>query len=424
MLQDREVAIDQFIKITAGGVKIADYDQIQAALVKRYKEVYGSDIDLANVTADGIFVNDLSLIINNILQSFKTLYSNLDVDTATGSYLEALCRLSNVNRLPATQSIAQLEITSTEDTLLNNGTIFVDSIGNEWIYEGNTIEIKASSSTSTLIKVVCSTYGAIVAKAGSITQTLEASYLIVNQNKDASIGRDMETDSQLRARRTQSNGAQGVTVLESLIGDLLEIDGMEDIEIKNNNTNEEKVTEDGTTMSPHSVYIITRQREGIEIPKQIIGEIISNKMTPGISTNESGVSDVTQKQEWLVVLDPNISWVNQKVYWKKAKPIYPVCTVTITPGIFFAESTINDIGEEIIKYLNGIKLSSLPDKNQMIITATYADPKFNGAGTYIVKDVNLGAISSNPNTYFDYNHFEYSISGSDIIITFTNNKGE
>jgi hypothetical protein len=99
MLQDREVPIDQFIKITAGGIVIADYDQVQSALVKRYKEIYGSDIDLANTTADGVFVNDLALIINNILQSFKTLYSNLDVNTASGVYLDSLCRLSNITRI-------------------------------------------------------------------------------------------------------------------------------------------------------------------------------------------------------------------------------------------------------------------------------------------------------------------------------------
>ena len=67
MIQNREINIDELLKITAGGIKIADYDQILAALVKRYKEVYGSDIDLANTTADGVFVNDLALMINNIL---------------------------------------------------------------------------------------------------------------------------------------------------------------------------------------------------------------------------------------------------------------------------------------------------------------------------------------------------------------------
>ena len=141
MLQNRNVSIDEFIKFTAGGPIIADYDQIQTALINKYKEVYGYDIDLANTTADGIFVNNLALIINNILQSFKTLYSNLNINTASGVYLDNLCRLSNVTRKRATQSTADLLISATQDTTLYNGTIFIDNTGNEWIYNGNDIAI-------------------------------------------------------------------------------------------------------------------------------------------------------------------------------------------------------------------------------------------------------------------------------------------
>lgn len=419
MLQERNVNIDEFIKITAGGIKIADYDQVQAAIIKRYKEVYGSDIDLANTTADGVFVNDLALIINNILQSFKVLYSNLDVNTASGVYLDRLCRLSNVTRKTATQSTAQLRITSTQDTTLLSGTAFVDTSGNSWIYKGPTLNITANSEAIS-ITVTCTIYGAIEATAGSITQTLEASYLEVEQERDANVGREDETDAELRARRAQSTGAQGITVLESLVGALLDIDGIEDVQIINNNTDSDSTAQDGSTIKKHSIYVILRETEDLIIDTSVIGDVIHDKLTPGINTNEfTGNSANGESQNYIAVLDENINWLNQTIYWKKAVPIHPTCSVTITPLTFYADSTTTTIINEVKEYLNSVRLSQLPSKNDMIVTAMYADPTFKGAPTYIVKDV-VAPTLTNPNTYYKYTTGSVTTqSNGDLLITFS-----
>lgn len=419
MLQDREVSIDKFISITAGGIVIADYDQVQSAIVKRYKEVYGSDIDLSNTTADGVFINDISLIINNILQSFKVLYSNLDVNTASGVYLDSLCRLSNVTRKSATQSSAYLRISAISTTTLNSGTKFIDYTGNEWTYNGPSLTIDENASEATQILVTCDTYGAIEAPPGSIYQTLESSYLIVEQESPASIGLEDETDAELRARRAQSTGAQGTTVLESLVGELFDIDGVKDVQVINNNTDSDITAADNTVVKKHSVYIIVREIENLNISENTIGQIIYNKLTPGINTNAfTGDSSNGINQNYIAVLDENITWLNQTLNWKKAIPIKPSCSVTITPLTFFANTTTAEIAKQVMNYLNNVRLSQLPTKNDMIVTAMYSDPTFKGAATYIVKDVTIPS-TPNPNTYYNYTNYQTSQSGNDIIITFS-----
>lgn len=399
MLQTRDVDISQFIKITAGGVQIADYDQVQAALIRRYKEVYGSDIDLANTTADGIFVNDLALIINNILQTFKAVYANLDIETASGVYLDTLCKLSNVTRKNATRSIAQLQISSNVATTLANNTIFVDTTGNEWTYNGQDIAIVANAEPI-IITVQCNEYGAIEATAGSIIQTLEMSSLNVVQATDASVGQEDESDADLRARRAQSNGAQGVTVLESLVGALLELDGVDDAQIINNNTDDAKLQSDGTTVPAHSVYVILRTRQNLQLSNDIIGNIIAEKLTPGIPSTEFTGSNGESKS-YLSKLDPNISYLDSTIYWKDATPINPSCTVTIIKSNFYADTTSDLIKNAVIEYLNNVNLSAKPTVNDMLITATYADPTFRGAGTYVVSNVTVPS-GDNPNTYYNY----------------------
>ena len=419
MLQNRNVTIDKFIQVTAGGIKIADFDQIQNALINKYKETFGSDIDLANTTADGVFINDLSLIINNILQSYKILYANLDVDTASGVYLDSLCRLSNVSRKTATQSTAQLRISATQDTSLLSGTIFVDSTGNEWTYNGSTLTIQANAEAVPIV-VTCNTYGPIEAKKGSIYQTLEASYLTVSQDVDANVGQNDETDDELRARRAQSTGSTGTTVLESLVGALLDVDGIEDAQIINNNTDSDETAADTSTISKHTVYVIIRQTDNLDIPDSTIGELIYNKLTPGIGTSQFTGDDTNgTSQEYVAKLNENINWLNQTIYWKRAKAISPACSVTITPLDSYAgESTTTDIISDMLYYLNNVKLSQMPTKNDMIITAVYSDPKFKGLPTYIVKDVTI-PTGSNPNTYFKYTTGTPTTQGNDIVISFT-----
>ena len=412
MLQDREVNIDEFISFNSSGVVIADYDQVQAALVKRYKEIYGLDIDLANTTADGVFVNNLALIINNILQSFKLLYSNLNVDTASGDYLDSLCRLSNVTRKPATKSTAQLILSTTQDnTPIEPGIIFIDTTGNEWelleeglpAYQGTPILLDIGDEY--VVTVTCTQTGPIEANPNSITETLEASALVISQPEAAAIGSNGETDSELRARRDQSNGSHGITVEESLIGSLLAVEGIEDAYVIDNNTDtDDENTADGTTIKAHSIYISIRRRENVQISNEIIGNIIYNTLTPGIATNAFN-DDVSNEyattgisKNMIYPLSDLVTYLQNIVYWKECVPITPIITFDIRKGRNYSESTTNAIVQDIVDYLNTIQISKVPDTNNIIITATYADPN----AAYIIQDVDVSNAEVNPITYFHY----------------------
>lgn len=426
MLQDRERSFDEFIKITAGGVDVADYDQIQAALIKRYKEVYGEDINLANTTADGIFINDLSLIINNILRSFEILYSNLNVETANGTYLDTLCKLSNVSRLQSTASTAELQITTTVNNTLSKGTIFIDTTGNEWTYNGETILIDANASQATTITVTCNELGPIVAPAGSITQTLEASTFKVVQEKAANVGRNDETDAHLRARRAQSTGATGTTVLESLAGALLTLDGVDDVQIINNVSKDNYVASDGTPVPLHNIYAILRYNDNVKVDDTKVANIIYDKLTPGISSTAFGTTaKAGTGHSFEVSLNNEVDFLKQTINWKEATPIAPQMSIKISRTLFYAgDTTTKQIADAVISYLNSIKLSQMPMKNDIIIAATYAGDTFKAQPTYVVTDVTLPSFASynnvNPNTYFKYTTYtDDSATSVDDTLTIT-----
>lgn len=433
MLNERNFNIGNFCKLTTAGLQVAEFVDIRTALINRYKAVYGSDIDLSTASADGVFVNDIAVIMNNILQTMKSLYSNLDVNSASGVYLDNLCRLSNVIRKSATKSTASLVVTSLftsgepvvfgdkdgNDNILNRLT-FIDNSGTEWVANAS---ITLGPRESKEITVTCSEFGPVDAPAGWISQTMLAMNLSVSQPNNAILGETQESDTQLRARRAQSSGADGVTVLESLIGALLEISGINDVRIYNNNSLFEQTALDSTKISAHSVYVIIRQTEGLNIDDSIIGELIYNKLTPGIKTVQSSAASTNgelKQYEFIPqLLNVAVTFLSQMVYWKKAIPIHPTITIKITPTNNFVETEFDDIFESVTRYTDNILISESIDASQVFMSVFEADPTFKGQRTYSVLPSNVTvANTANPDTYYKYTTKSF-VKNSDNTYTLT-----
>ena len=424
MFKERNFKIGDFIRLTSAGLEIAEFVNIRDVLISRYKEIYGSDIDLNTANADGVFVNDLALIINNILQTMKNLYANLDINTASGIYLDNLCRYANITRFPATASSASLVVTnntSAEKTfgdLDGNGNTlntltFVDKSGTEWI--GNAITLAAGASQE--ITVVCSIKGEVKAPAGWITQTMLVLGLGVNQAHDAILGTNVETDNELRLRRAQSSGANGTTVLESMTGALLAVSGIEDVKIYNNNTAEDKTALDGTTVTNRSIYVILRQHEGLTISNDTIGEIIYQKSTPGIFTCKT--ADTTTGVSGEYTFTPsNISFFGQKVYWKKAIGIAPKIMIDFTKTQYFEDNELDIMGEAILNYANNLLIGEQISKDLVFSSIYSADPMFKGQRTYNVLYSGITIENkTNTDTYYNYTKYAFNETKTQLIIS-------
>ena len=414
------MTINNFVQFTANGLNVANFTEIRAALIERYKSVWGNDIDLSTGTADGEFVNETALIINNLIQALQIMYSNLDVRTANGTYLDALCALSNVVRRPATYSNASLEIENTgSSTITLTNPIFIDQAGTEWNYTG---EITLTSQEVRQINVVCSEVGVIQAPAGWINSTLENLPITVTQSNPANVGSEVETDDELRARRNQSSGANGVTVLESLVGDLYNLSGIEDVEIYNNNTGAAITAKDGTSVDAHSIYVIIRKADGVVITDESIGSIIYEKLTPGIHSCDStaaATNGIAKNYTYVVkILGAQISMSQQEVYWKQAVPIHPQIQIEITPTSYFTSEELDNVRKGLIEYLNKLQLTSDLTANAILVETMFLDPLFKGRATYTVGNITISS-ATNPDTYYNYKFEDSSATESGGTWTIT-----
>ena len=412
MLQNQEIDASQFIQFTNSGIVVASFVQVRDALITQYKLTYGNDIDLSTNNADGVFVNNLALIINNILQAFKSLYANLNVNTASGKYLDNLCALSNVRRKPASNSTASLNVTNKGSSEYNQiNPIFIDKSGVEWVYSG-TLTLSPNETQS--IIVTCREEGPIKADAGWIDKTLELSYLTVKQENAANLGKNEESDSSLRARRSLSSAANGITVLEGISGGLLALSGIRDVKIYNNNTSSAKTAADGTSYLAHSIYVILRYEENVLVDEQTICDIIYRKLTPGILTTASNnVQGTNISKDYIPTLEgQSLTAFSNTINWKKATPVNPKIDITITELDYFDINKMVDIGKAVIDYLNNLQLSTDLTAQNILIQTTYADPLFLGKNTYIVTNVAItggtDGTYSNQDTYYNYTNAVYS----------------
>lgn len=427
-LTNTKTTFNNLIAYTSSGLKVANYSEVRQAIVARFKEIYGQDIDLATTSADGVYVETLSLMMYNILQSCSQYYSQLDINTATGVYLDRLCALSNVYRKSATYSTCSVTLTldsaSTSSYTTKNITL-LDKNSNTWAYT-STEDITFKPGVAQSIIVTCTKAGPIKAEPGWINKLVENNVVMsITQTKPAEIGSYAESDSELRARRNSSQGSNGSTILETLTGALMNLSGIKDAVVYNNDTTANITAKDKTSILPHSIYVVLRQYENVDTANALIGSTIYEKLTPGITTTQTTDSTygISQKYEYtqndLVI--PIATSVVQNVYWKKAIHICPTITIKLNATNNYGSednSTSTIIAQNVIDYLNNLRLSSKIYLNDIWNVVSNSDPKFRGKSTYSITSITIDDSTNYDSTTQAYTlpdtFFNYSINNVDI----------
>lgn len=420
--KDMKINWTELIQFGKNGIYVANYQEIRTAITERFKQIYGNDIDLATTSADGVYVETLSLMINNILQSFKQFYSQLDIRTASGPFLDALCALSNVYRKGETNSTCSITLTLDEDATQNYTTKSIslaDKNGNVWTCTSETDMIFKPGVAQSII-VTCETSGPVKAEAGWIDRLVSNEVVMtISQTSDANVGSYSESDSELRARRNSSLGATGNTVLETLVGTLLDINGIDDVKIYNNDSTGTITALDNTSIKQHDLYIVLRKKANVDIADSLLCQTIYEKLTPGIRTTESnGTNGIAKSYEYMsTILGKSSLGITQKVYWKQATPVKPKIVTTINTNQNYANkdnSTANTIASNVIAEMNNKQLSSEVTYNDLWNVVFYSDPTFRGQSTYSIYSITINNSSSYQakDTYFEYSDSDITIDTS------------
>lgn len=401
MAFDNKYSVTNLAKVDADGFTAASFPEIKDAYVKAMQQIYGYDIDVSDASADGQYVMMESLILNNIYRTLESLSDNLSLASATGKYLDILAQLSGITRQGATYSQVNVNVTTSSGTTITPEYLFfTDASGNTWQwinpinYEGNPA-VTFTTDEPVAITLVAAELGTINAAKDTVFKCTTNNGLTAVATEDAIVGRDEETDAELKVRRFRSLGQSGRTVIDALVANILNIAGIEDVWVYANNTSKDQPMVDGASVSRHNVYVVVYPEHGIAVSDETIGETIYNILTPGIQTQTlasnptGGIKKTTQLHI--------TSTLSSDIYWKQAQETESPFVINLTYtdagkddnqfGDFTSETPqITTIKNTILTYLNNITIGNQADPNtlmQLISAADFRTQKY-GAATYTV----------------------------------------
>ena len=265
---------NQFAYIDEEGFHRQDFEQILEYYQNQFKVIYGNGINLDPDTQDGSLTADaMASPMNDVVNLAQDIYNSFSPATAQSDALSRNVKINGIERRSATFSTADLTIIGTVGTVITDG-IAEDTLSQDWLLP-TTVTIPAGGEIT--VTATAKDEGNIAADANTITKikTPTLGWQSVDNPLAATNGVPVETDGELRIKQSQSVANPALSVIESIIGNVLNVDGVDRLIGYENDTD----LTDSNGIPPHSISIVVEGGDNQEI-----GDSIATTKTPGTGT--------------------------------------------------------------------------------------------------------------------------------------------
>lgn len=233
---------------------IPNTSDILTDLQDLYQDTFGASLSLDPSTPAGLLIGIDTANLVDVNEQAVMLYSQFNIDTATGKYLDALCSIFNIARLSATNSYATVTFSGVENTLVPLGSIVENANKQKFA----TVEIGYVSALGNIdLQVKSVETGVIPVNANSLTELATPSVGItsVNNRTTGKVGTVIESDSALRIRFFQQRGKNGTGSLENVQAQVYTVEGVQKVKVIENFTDTVQVI-NGVSVDAHSINTI------------------------------------------------------------------------------------------------------------------------------------------------------------------------
>lgn len=227
-------------------------DERLATLISQYKDIYGDDIQVDPEDMDGEFLALIANAINDIDALAEVAYNSFNPQSATGLALARLVQLNGIKKIGGTYSTVDIVVGGSDQTPIPQGSIVIDSVTNaRWVSQGSTTIGPTGLATVTF---QAETMGAITASAGNLTKigTPIYGWQTANNPQPAIVGRNEETDEELRVRRAASTSTPAQCIIDAIYGAIVNIPTVRIARVYENYTDDV----DANGQAAHSIYCV------------------------------------------------------------------------------------------------------------------------------------------------------------------------
>lgn len=222
--------------LTAAGFERKRLIDIKTEIEDALKLAFGDNIDLTPQSGFGQFIGIISESLSDQWESQENVYNSQYPPTAQENQLSNVVMYNGIERQDATNSTVTATISGTAGTVIPSGS--QASVASTGLVFETVSEVIIGGGGSITVAMQSVDAGAIEAVAGTLTviETPIFGWTSITNSLDATVGREEETDAELRIRRELSTQALGQNLVDSLFGQLLNIDGVEDAVVISNGT--------------------------------------------------------------------------------------------------------------------------------------------------------------------------------------------
>ena len=251
--------------LDSNGLSVDNYNTLLNGIQTELNSIYAIDGDTINFdssTPDGQFTNILAQIGTDIREVIQEVYNSFDPEKCTGVIQDSRYALNYITRKGGTFTVQNISITTDRTVTLQgldanyndpNAASYTisDNAGNLW-YLIDTVTLTAGTTS---LPFRAQNLGLVQPTIGTITNQVTKVIGITSVNNSVApttLGEDQESDAEFRIRRDRSTATAGQNNYDSMIGQLLELDGVTDVQVHVNNTS----STDSTGTAAYTVWII------------------------------------------------------------------------------------------------------------------------------------------------------------------------
>lgn len=274
------------------GLQTKDFNTLLDDIQTNIQNIYapnGEQINFDSSSPDGQITNVLAEIGTVCRELLTEIYNSMSPSTCSGAVQDVRYQINYLWRKGGTFTIQNIAITTDRTVTLQgldanyynvNASSYTvsDDAGNLWFL----IDTTTLTAGTTSLPFRAKELGQVVPTIGTITQqnTIVTGVTnVINSVGYTSLGEEQETDEEFRIRRERSVANASVNNVDTIIGELLQLDGVTDVYCWLNNTN----STDATSTPAHTLWTIVNGGANSEIA-QILYENIGGSDTRGSVT--------------------------------------------------------------------------------------------------------------------------------------------
>lgn len=285
--------------LNSNGLNVDNYNTLLANIQSEMNSIYavdGNNINFGSETPDGQFTNILAQIGSDIREVIQEVYNSFNPDKCTGVVQDSRYALNYLTRKGGTFTVQNIDITTDRTVTLQgldanyndvNAASYTvsDNAGNLW-YLIDTVTLTAGTTSKAFrsqnLGLVQPTIGTI---NNQVTKVLGVTS-VNNSVAPTTLGEDQESDTEFRIRRDRSTATNGQNNYDAMTGQLLELDGVTDVQVHVNNT----ASTDSTGTAAYTVWVIAEGGANSDIANVIYQNSTGLATRGSVSVNVPSVS--------------------------------------------------------------------------------------------------------------------------------------